>query len=412
MAPPTRSSVLVEKEAKAAKDSRAGSKSSSSATPRKTKRSSAKKILTAAAKIDFSNSSEAQEWGIRYKEKLNSKSGNQILHVLASKDDWPDDTLWEDHQIKHFLDWTLKRHHGLLEIKDDNQYTPLHLAIINHNDAFVDAVLRNTDLVNLGAVLLETCQYGNSLHVAIRYRLPSIELMIDKCAQFNQIFTQGQANNENTPLHSCMSLDLDEDGGDDDEDGSESGAEDDSDDEEYDDDRQSHSNQSCDGDSYGLSPVDLRDTKKHGWATPVANGTGVAHRPPQRTKSFLIPPIQESTKQCEKVVNLLIEKYDSVLSEPNKDKRTPYQERVYRLLEKNEPILRKANSKTDREKSERDIIARDPIASYIRSYCVRKKNFPRDKIMKALYNPGHGTIAPIPTDGQRYIFLPGVQNDT
>ncbi|KAI0436566.1 hypothetical protein F4803DRAFT_541811 [Xylaria telfairii] len=353
MAPLTKPSEMDEKETRGIKGGRAGGKISSSA-PKKTKRTGAKEILSAAAKTDFTKPDKAQEWGIRYKENMAKKPGNQILHLLAKRN-WPDDMVWEDHQIKEFLNWTLERHHNLLQIKDGDQYTPLHLAIMNHNDIFVEAVLLNTKLMNLGTILAETCQYGNSLHVAIKYRLLSTELMIDKCAQFSQMFAKGRPDNNDTPLHSCMSMDLNEEDGDEDDLESDTG-------------------------SYDVSDGNLQDAKNQGCV--VSNDDAMGLSPPSRTKSFRIPPAHEFAMQSAKVVELLIQKHDSVLSVHNKEKRTPYQERVFRLLEKAQI------SKTADEEAARKIIANDPIASYIRSYCVKNRKFPRDRIMESLYHPG------------------------
>jgi hypothetical protein len=381
MAPLMKNSEMNEKETRAMKDNRAGGKSGSNVL-KKSKRLWHKEILKAAFKTDFTKPDKAQEWGSQYKEKMAKKPGNQVLHVLAKKNNWPDDMLWETNQIKEFLDWTLERHHGLLEVKNDDQYTPLHLAIMSKNNAFVEAVLQNTKLINLGTVLSETCQYGNSLHVAIKSRLLSTELLIDKCARFSQMFAKGHPDSGNTPLHSCMSMDLNE------EDGEENDTEYEESDTGDDDDTQSHSYQGGDG----VGDDDLQDAKNLGRV--VTNGNAMGKSLPPRRKSFMIPPVQESTMQSVKVVKLLIQKHDSVLSLHNKEKRTPYQERVFRLLEKVESQLATENSKIAREEAARKIIASDPIASYIRSYCVKGKDFSRDRIMEALYHPGQGIYSP------------------
>ncbi|KAH8784970.1 hypothetical protein F5883DRAFT_533894 [Diaporthe sp. PMI_573] len=71
-------------------------------------------------------------------------------------------------------------------------------------------------------------------------------------------------------------------------------------------------------------------------------------------------------------------------------KRTPYQERIHHLLRIK--FLQKENVGYDDEKYAlrnskfRGIVAKDPVAGIIRSYCIRK--FSRDKIMECLYQPG------------------------
>jgi hypothetical protein len=381
-------------------------------TQKKPKKTGAKEILSAALKTEFTNPAAAQEFESRYKEKMRKKPGNQIFHVLAKSSSLPENMQWPDRKVKEFLDWALERHHALLEVKNDDQYTPLHLALMDRNTTFVDAVLLNSKLINLAAVLLETCQYGNSLHVAIKYRLPSIKLMVEKSAQINKMFEKGQPETGNTPLHACMSMDMDEH-----DDDSDVESEFDDDDDE---DSQSHSLPDPDHESETPSADEHhhhhQELKNLGWV-PIENGLGKrkpthvelkhptttgrreSHALPlQRAQSFMVPTITESTSRSIQLVQLLIQKHHAILWQHNTAKRTPYQERIHRLRTSKaiENELAKAektgleDKAAAREELLQRIVAKDPIASYIRSYCV--KEFPRDRIMACLYQPGQGTF--------------------
>lgn len=404
MVSPTNPSEPDKKEAKALKERHAGGKLSSS-TPKKTRQTDVR-ILKAAAKTNFRNQDEAQEWGIKYKEKMLKKPGNQVLHLLANKKNWPEDMQWTDDQIKTFLDWTLVRHHSLLEVKNDDEYSPLHMAIMNENKAFVEAVLTNDKLINLGSVLSETCQWGNSLHVAIKHNMPGIELMIDKCAQFRQMFTQCEPRNGNTPLHRCMSMRTNEGEGNDaevEEDDSDSDSDSDFSDGDEDD-TERRSEQSTDA----TAQPDLQDARELGWVTTHGSRIGLQMQanaesespvsPQHREIHFLshrrrvptAPALQEPTNQMMEVVKLLIQKHDLVLSRTNDHHRTPYQERVYHIEEEYKPRLQAERSRSRLEEILRNAIAQDPIASYIRSYCVTNRRFSRDDTMKALYRSGQG----------------------
>ncbi|RFU79743.1 intracellular serine protease [Trichoderma arundinaceum] len=184
------------------------------------------KALEKASEVDFTNDKEAQEWESKYKERFSKKrNGDQILHTLAKNE-----TKWSDEKIKKFLDWILGRHHELLNPKNKDNYTPFHLAFMYKNDAFIEAVLEKSGLVNISNVLSDTCQYGNSLHVAIKYMCDTrlIELMMKPCANVSEILSNGKTDTLDTPLHLCIKMDLEGGGdelGDGDGDSSDSGSE-------------------------------------------------------------------------------------------------------------------------------------------------------------------------------------------
>lgn len=395
------SSAKAEKEAKAVRSAR----SATSKKTKKPKKADHSDILNAALNINFANAAEAQEFGSQYKEKIEGKSKGRkardhILHILAKKSGWKEGVWWTDKEVKQFLNWALGPlggHHDLLEEKNGDNYTPLHLALIDHHTAFVDAVLQNDDLVNLGTVLAETCQYGNSLHVAIRYKLEfsSLNLMVNKC-DF-QMFTKGQTETNDTPLHTCMSMDMEEDDETDVETSSED--EDENDDEDDDDDeamdRKSETKHHYDKNS-GFITIQNAPEKTTNQVDSKSSSNlqrRKAQTPGlQPVKSMSFPLTPESTFELFKVVELLIKKYSTVLSRRNEAKRTPYQERLHQLEISKFDEIQSIESATGRDDYFRKIVADDPIAAHIRSFCVRR--FARDKIMECLYHPGQG-IQPV-----------------
>jgi len=408
------------------------------AAPKEVPKTGPKDILNAASKVDFSKVAEAQEFGSQFKEdieNLSKKNDDQFLHILAKKNDWPEDIkTWTDQHVKQFLDWSLGPlggHHDILERKNKDNYTPLHLALIEGHTAFVDAILENTKLVNLnlGLVLPETCQWGNSLHVAIKSKLEmgSMKSLIDKSRRFTKMFTTGDPENRNTPLHMCM-MDM-EDQIQDEE------SEDEADSEEEfegfeEDDNSSATSHTEEKDRENtkqdwiaivndphvpLAPVEPR--------SPVGLPRRLSHAmaPLTKQKSFPTPKASAPTSRVHDIVKLLIQSQDAILIQTNKHNRTPYQERVHHLeifhsdalqsatesaadgfktqiervgsgLEKlaTEKLTVDDRMAAHREKLLQQIVADDPIASHIRSYCVRK--FSRDRIMACLYHPGQGMI--------------------
>ncbi|KAK1764325.1 hypothetical protein QBC33DRAFT_203355 [Phialemonium atrogriseum] len=368
MAPP-QTMEKDEKEAKAMENRRGKTKG-----PRK---SDAERILSAALETDFTQPAQAQEFEIKWKEKVQKKSGSKILLVLAKKSRWPDGMQWSPAKIKEFLDWALERYHTLLAVKEDD-YSPLHLAVTDGNAAFVDAVLNNQKMTSLGLgqILSETCQHGNALHIAIKHRLSLINLLIEKSARFSEIFSKGDLRSQNTPLHACMAMDLREEDEGDEEASSSSSDEDESDEDERDENERDENERNEDERDEDESDEDQHSRIHHDY------DGGSASR-------YVLD-----------IVELLVRKQKEVLWQLNGDKRTPYQERINQLRSSKfmETELAKADKlaaddnklAADEEKRKaaalQTIVARDPIASFIRYYCMTQ--FTRDKIMTCLYQPG------------------------
>lgn len=328
-------------------------------------------ILDEAKKVDFMQKEQAEGFKIKYNESLlNRKSpgaSNNVLHALAGSKDWTPE------KIRSFLDWLLKEYHGLLERKDVTGYGPLHQALMNTNDAFVNAVL-SYGLKNLGKVLALTCPYGTSLHVAIEYESPAIQTMVDKCKSFPGIFKQGTLGSENTPLH--IAMDVDE--------------------EELERFLQKHhliheENPPAElpeklSEITRLAKIDTVDRRRPNQPEQIPSEWTVVDG--ERHTAYPISPLQ--------IVELLVTACPDALELRNVKGRTPYQEREYQLRNSEivKQALEKVKSKDNVSLSElqetafRRIFVEDPIALYIRYYCVRE--FDRDKIMTCLYQPGEG----------------------
>ncbi|KAI8281063.1 hypothetical protein K4K60_004436 [Colletotrichum sp. SAR11_57] len=338
----------------------------------------AKEILTAALKTDFNDEEQAGAFESKYKSKWEKKSASNILCVLARKDEWEKDRSfkWTDEKTGEFLAWILKSYHTLLEVKEKTyQMSPLHLALMQDHTAFIEAVLSFPKLMNINQVLIEKGQQGNALHIAVDKTSSSLERLVQKCAQSVTMFTCKHPGTGNTPLHACMSVDLDaeiNDGDSESEDGDEDGS-------------------SVASQDQSSGPSDDEDEINKSTLRLMVRGS-LNQRGGQSTK------ILEGLSPTDKVlsaVKKLIDSHHRVLFSYNLQNRTPYQERLYQLQKAN--ATEKGSQQTSKPGSGQDetavdlsglqkAIAEDQIASYIRSYCV--KNFARDDVMKCLYTTG------------------------
>lgn len=353
----------------------------------KKKRTDAKDIFIAASKKDFTNPAEAGEFEIRYKNKWLKKPANQILHLLADRQNWPDalKATWTDEKTAQFLKWILRSHFGLLEVKSDKlmqQTSPLHMALMQNHTAFVNTVLEYPNLMNVANVLQETSIHqGNALHIAVRESFSSVELLVKKCSQYPGMFEEKDQMNGNTPLHTCMSLGW----------VGEAEEEEESDYSESEDDDYAETNSSSDG----LADEAEEKGEDEGQYVNVQQGTPKEFSL-RRTMSYKPPTNSANASKIAELVEVvkrLIHQHDCALWCRNSEGRTPYQERIHQLyrhrfgqdMSETERGTKEAET---REQLFRTDVAEDPVASYVRSYCVRR--FPRDTIMKCLYRTGEG----------------------
>lgn len=389
-----------EKEGKAARRTRPATSAPKASRSRAKIGSSPEEIITAAWEVNFLDEDQSQTFEYLYKEKwMSRKPGKDgILHHLANNGAKLPDS---DTKIPRFLHWLLGKYHGLLETKDAVDYTPLHIALTKNNTSFVNAVLNHTHkLINLDKVLLESCQFGNSLHLAIKYKLPidDIKNMIEICSDPDKLLVSDKGKDGNTPLHTVMDLADDGDPNDGEDNESDQSV---SSDDEYD--GGTVTSQEESGYLDPMNPAGSSDDITHLRSTETAQGIS-------RSQSWQRPGVDASAAhrqlnstgtasalRVKKIVEMLVLKNDSVLQKQNVSKRTPYQERIHLLWASfGGSLLETEQGSHADEKSAlrnakfREIVAKDPVADFIRSYCVRK--FSRDKIMACLYQPGQGTF--------------------
>ncbi|KAG5769166.1 hypothetical protein H9Q72_003509 [Fusarium xylarioides] len=348
-------------------------------TTAKSEKIDAKGILKAALEVDFTNKNQVASFETQYKERLmgtRSRARN-ILCVLAKKEDLSHYAGWSDAKTKEFLHWILKGYHNLLEYQDGTPKTyPMHSALQQKHTAFINGVLGFPDLININKVLTVEGQYGNALHIALDSCPSSFSLLVNRCSQFASMFTAKRPISKNTPLHDCVSVNFD--------------ADDDEEEDEYEyEDGEMEVEESGDesDDDFAISTAsDEEHTGQFGSVNrrhSVNNRTGhLDVLAMERTQSIKATNNLEYPADRFPYVELLIESSDSALYCYNDDNRTPYQERLHQL----EAYFKRLSTPLYKDTEFEDWATKDPIASYIRSYCVR--NFTRNKVTKCLYYTG------------------------
>ncbi|KAI0005738.1 hypothetical protein F4779DRAFT_34502 [Xylariaceae sp. FL0662B] len=347
-------------------------------------------VLEDARYVDFigRDQSQIQWFEAKHKEHSlypSSKSGSNFLHLLADPVQIPEGYTAE--QVNAFLGWLLKKYHTLLDARDGNKYTPIHVALLHQNSEFICAILSHPELATPEKILSETCQYGNCLHMAVWKEIRVIELMVEKCQRHEAIFLDKHPDNGNTPLHACMIIGfrnaddeildeynymyeqlerlLNEDGFTFDDDAERRG--------------EGRISRRTTLNSYG-------DTSRR--LSSVHEGSIDGNIESAYAISYAEDPAMQIAK-------LLVESCPVSLMRRNKHGRTPYQERIYRLqtseVVRNLLDLVEGSESSEersiaREHALRAIIVNDPVASFIRAFCIR--HFNRDDIMTSLYQPG------------------------
>ncbi|RYP64178.1 hypothetical protein DL771_008869 [Monosporascus sp. 5C6A] len=402
-----------------------------------------------------------------------ARGGSENLFHIMVKESWP-----KTPKQKRFLNWMLQQqeHQVLLGLEDHRGSTPMHNALFEKLDDFVNGVLEVEGL-NIVSILEKKCSAGNCLHLATKHSFPNLSDMVNKCSGDKDILMGDEKSPEGTPLHIAVQKVLvpirdqhsDDDGepesddeterpDDNDDQHSQRTHEDDLDfgdydedlDEDYDDSGECDQNSGWDGESdRGLDGDDEDDQEHDGDAQEpepvryrfeseeerekrlarILDDLGkeiVRPRPPSRTQDAKpnVPqhlgteavkngqPEEEKTSPApqdtltqdlmelplDHSVRLLVEACPEALTTKNNAKRTPYQEREHTLL--NNPLVkrlvkeyaekkgRRGDTEEIREaRAKRMIIVKDPVAHYIRSFCMRKSKS-REETMKRLYKPG------------------------
>jgi hypothetical protein len=144
------------------------------------------------------------------RKKTSNRDGNipsvQILHELAKREhDFP-------LHYRRFGEWLIRTapYSKNLTMKDNgnSDFTPLHVALKNQNDEFVEIVLNRGPKEMLPEILKPadpTLHQENCLHLAIDEGSAHTVEIIKRCQGFEGIFMQG--NNESqkdTPLHCAV----------------------------------------------------------------------------------------------------------------------------------------------------------------------------------------------------------------
>jgi hypothetical protein len=305
-----------------------------------------------------------------------SKDKPNVLHLLARDKNSHE----RDADAEGFLKWVLKEQFVLLEKADQTAQTPLHVALGEANDSFVYWVLEAEDLPNIVKVLEMACPTGNCLHLAVQHGFPGLEVIVNKCIKSKQAFESQENKESNTPLHVAMRFDEEDEGV-----------------------QRQLQRVLQELDTEFTRP--RRRTKREGLG--ITNGTQPHPGLPSETRDIFNDHAEgdanghSETRQSDlETVKLLIKEGPAALELKNKCKRTPYQEREYALLKSplvNQLVKEFAGSDQGlEERARRSILVKDPIASYIRSYCMRNSSS-REQIMARLYRPGQG---------EKRVFIP------
>ncbi|KAF7919273.1 hypothetical protein EAE99_008575 [Botrytis elliptica] len=340
-------------------------------------------ILLEAQKINFElkDSDPVAAFKRKYDGILLGRSGINMLDELARTSTWE-----SKQQPKLFLDWILENYPELLEKLNAEGYGPFQKALLERNDDFVEAVLENPALKNLGTAFKLSSNKGNAIHIAVEKMYHATHDILKKCKDPRSMLKQKNGDG-NTPLHIAVSIS------------------------EYDVYsvrtvlRQHHlipnestSASTTEPSTEPNSRLPRVETNRH-----TGNQSRSDEQLSQKEISGIDRPLNDETTSYElglqwlySIVQLLVDTCPDTLEYKNKALRTPYQERedTIRSLDMIDQVLKEvkatSGSRSDvelREEAIRCILIEDYIGSHIRSHCMH--NFSRDKIMTCLYYPGN-----------------------
>ncbi|RAK99153.1 subtilisin-like protein [Aspergillus ibericus CBS 121593] len=129
-------------------------------------------------------------------DQMTRMNGESFLHVVASR-------------MAHstLIRYVVRKKRHLLHHKDTSDRTPLYVAIEYKNDAFVDAVLKEINDMDLDLLLRERCENGrNSIHAAIQHSLNK-DCTLKLIRKASDITLSTSDNNGLTPLHLAVDYD-------------------------------------------------------------------------------------------------------------------------------------------------------------------------------------------------------------
>uniref|UniRef100_A0A093UM10 Subtilisin NAT n=2 Tax=Talaromyces marneffei PM1 TaxID=1077442 RepID=A0A093UM10_TALMA len=267
-------------------------------------------------------------------------------------------------KLPFFLRWVIRINPSLMAATTKLvQHTPLVYAILSENHEIVKVLLEIEDMTSMLQVEPEV--KGTCLHVAIEEESPSTSVIAKKLQSFPDVFRRTNNKGE-TSLHVLVAFLGDE-----------------------------------------VSPNALEKI-----LTRFQQPNSTEDPPVETTESE--EDIFSSPKYRRRVIENILESVPAVISEQVKTGEvkglTPYQLRVHKLQNSNEvkdfidaslnDLIIKGDEEA--EKLMRYIIVEDPIAKYLRTFCVRTLK-DHDEIVKALYEHGKGGHPSISEDFLREL---------
>ena len=320
-------------------------------------------------------------------EKFEENTGRFLLQTFLKRDNsvhllakWNGEWSPKKHSL---LSWLLEKSPSLLHQQNHYMYTPVQVALVERQVEFVKTILSLPRLENFQAILEHQSPMGNCLHLAVEHDFPELEALIQRCDGIRPAFACQSNTEKDTPLHLAVKrLVLDGLG----------------------DDEWSDTAVFKEG-LRQLGEQTERPRPSGAWSKAVALQDGAGSPPGHLSDDStiqdsglelgIIGEIELSAEENLKRVQLLVEACPNPLFLKNKNNRTPYQEREHCLLRApvvvrmiGEYVKDKADQDDARMRAERRIVVEDPVAAYIRSFCVR--DLPRELALLSLYQPGQG----------------------
>jgi ankyrin repeat protein len=136
-----------------------------------------------------------QQYGDYFEQKTQVSKQN-FLHLIASR-------------LGHgsLIRCVLRKNKHLLEQRDDNSKTPLHIAIVHKNAAFLDVVQKDVKGSDFDRLLQEVSEHGrNCIHAAIHYALDT-EYTVKLINGASDTTLSATDDSGLTPLHLAVEYD-------------------------------------------------------------------------------------------------------------------------------------------------------------------------------------------------------------
>jgi hypothetical protein len=173
-----------------------------------TERKSEKKLQHALENFERAHLSIFRKAGGKH-----GRGQETLLHVMASK--WSSKDAWSPKQ-KHFLGWMLghPEFHDMLERENENGYTPMHIALSQKLDEFVNCVLeapRGTGSSGgaggiINVLRRDSTSAGNCFHLATKHNFPHLKAMLEMCAANKDVLLVPNQAQKDTPLHIAVKV--------------------------------------------------------------------------------------------------------------------------------------------------------------------------------------------------------------